>query len=113
MLQLLQLTIVNVEFPRPSYPMEKEEVEELPENNAELLLEHVEEEMVWTDSDEDEENMLDVNDLSVLNKVNNDIVILNNVNIFYITKNLIHLQIFFLINLYIFNLTKITYSILI
>lgn len=50
--------------------MEKEEVEELYENNAELLLEHVEEEMVWTESDNDEENMLDVNDLSVLNKVN-------------------------------------------
>lgn len=43
---------------------------ELPENNAELLLEHVEEEMVWTDSDEDEENMLDINELSALNKVN-------------------------------------------
>lgn len=26
--------------------------------------------MVWTDSDEDEENMLDVNDLSILHKVN-------------------------------------------
>lgn len=45
-------------------------MEELPENHAELLLEHVEEEMVWTDSDEDEENMIDINDLSVLNKVN-------------------------------------------
>jgi hypothetical protein len=32
-------------------------------------LEHVEEEMVWTDSDSDEENMLNINDLSVLNKV--------------------------------------------
>jgi len=42
----------------------------LSDNNAELLLEHVEEEMVWTDSDEDEENMLNINDLSTLNKVN-------------------------------------------
>lgn len=33
-------------------------------------MEHVEEEMVWTDLDSDEENMLDVNDLSILNKVN-------------------------------------------
>lgn len=114
LLQQLQLTIVNVEFFRPSFPVEKEEVEELPENNAELLLEHVEEEMVWTDSDEDEENMLDVNDLSVLNKVNNNIVILNNIIIFSILqKNVTHLQMFFLINLYIFNLTKITYNILI
>lgn len=37
-------------------------------------MEHVEEEMVWTDSESDEENMLNVNDLSVLNKVNNDII---------------------------------------
>jgi len=50
--------------------MVKEEIEELPENNAELLLEHVEEEMIWTDSDSDEKNMLDVNDLSISNKVN-------------------------------------------
>lgn len=42
----------------------------MPENNAELLLEHVEEEMIWTDSDGDEENMFDVNDITVLNKVN-------------------------------------------
>jgi len=55
---------------RPIFPIEKDEIEELPDNNAELLLEHVEEEMVWTDSDENEENMLDVNDLSALNKVN-------------------------------------------
>lgn len=41
----------------------------MPENNAELLLEHVEEEMVWTDSDDDEENLLDINDLYVSNKV--------------------------------------------
>jgi len=34
-------------------------------------LEHIEEEMVWTDSDSDEENMLNVNDLSVINRVNN------------------------------------------
>lgn len=56
---------------RPIFPVEKEEIEELPENNAELLLEHVEEEMVWTDSDSDEENMLNINDLTALNKVNN------------------------------------------
>jgi len=56
---------------RPIFPVEKEEIEELPENNAELLLEHVEEEMVWTDSDSDEENMLNIKDLTALNKVNN------------------------------------------
>jgi len=27
--------------------------------------------MVWTDSDSDEENMLNINDLTALNKVNN------------------------------------------
>lgn len=27
--------------------------------------------MVWTDTDEDEENLFDVNDLTILNKVNN------------------------------------------
>ncbi|VVC32770.1 Intra-flagellar transport protein 57 [Cinara cedri] len=59
----------NFVFKKPCFPMDKEEVEELPENNAELLLEHVEEEMVWTNSDEDEENILDFNDLSVLNKI--------------------------------------------
>lgn len=57
---------------RPIFPVEKEEIEELPENDAELLLEHVEEEMVWTDSDSDEENMLNINDLTALNKVNNE-----------------------------------------
>lgn len=59
----------NFEFYRPFFPVDKEEIEELPENNSELLLEHVEEEMVWTDSDSDEENMLNVNDLSILHKV--------------------------------------------
>lgn len=57
---------------RPIFPVEKEEIEELPENDSELLLEHVEEEMVWTDSDSDEENMLNINDLTALNKVNNE-----------------------------------------
>lgn len=62
---------------RPIFPVEKEEIEELTENNAELLLEHIEEEMVWTDTDEDEDNMLNVNDLSVINKVNILILIIN------------------------------------
>ncbi|XP_025425877.1 intraflagellar transport protein 57 homolog isoform X2 [Sipha flava] len=68
---LAELSLKKINFPykKPFFPVEKEEVEELPENNAELLLEHVEEEMVWTDSDSDEENMLNINDLSVLNKV--------------------------------------------
>jgi len=64
------ILIATLNF-RPIFPVEKEEIEELPENNAELLLEHVEEEMVWTDSDSDEENMLNINDLTALNKVNN------------------------------------------
>lgn len=68
----------NVDFSRPIFQFEKDEMEELPENNAELLLEHVEEEMVWTDSDENEENILDINDLSVLNKVNLLIICLIN-----------------------------------
>jgi len=54
---------------KPIFPIVKEDIEELPENNAELLLEHVEEEMIWTDSDSDEKNMLDVNDLSISNKI--------------------------------------------
>ncbi|XP_022171688.1 intraflagellar transport protein 57 homolog isoform X1 [Myzus persicae] len=58
----------NFPYKKPIFPVEKEEIEELPENNAELLLEHVEEEMVWTDSDSDEENMLNINDLTALNK---------------------------------------------
>lgn len=65
------MILITTWFFRPIFPVEKEEIEELPENNAELLLEHIEEEMVWTDSDSDEENMLNVNDLSVINRVNN------------------------------------------
>jgi len=68
---LAELALKKNNFPykKPIFLIEKDEVEELPDNNAELLLEHVEEEMVWTDSDEDEENMLDINDLSALNKI--------------------------------------------
>lgn len=61
------ILILYFKFFRPIFPVEKDNIEELPENNAELLLEHVEEEMVWTDSDE--ENMQDFNDSYVLNKV--------------------------------------------
>lgn len=68
----MKITWIATLIFRPTFPVEKEEIEELPENNAELLLEHVEEEMVWTDSDSDEENMLNVNDLTVLNRVNNE-----------------------------------------
>lgn len=67
-MNIIWITTLNF---RPIFPVEKEEIEELPENNSELLLEHVEEEMVWTDSDSDEENMLNINDLTALNKVNN------------------------------------------
>lgn len=70
---------------RPIFPVEKEEIEELAENNAELLLEHIEEEMVWTESDEDEENILNVNDLSVINKVNT-IILITNKQYFYSNK---------------------------
>ncbi|XP_050535827.1 intraflagellar transport protein 57 homolog isoform X3 [Daktulosphaira vitifoliae] len=56
-------------FNKPNFPSEKDVKEEIDENNAELLLDHVEEEMIWVDSSSDEENIINLNELSNLNKI--------------------------------------------
>ncbi|XP_050440668.1 intraflagellar transport protein 57 homolog isoform X2 [Adelges cooleyi] len=60
---------LNYSFKRPIFPVDKEENEELDNSNAELLIEHIDEEMIWTDTSTDEDNMIDINDLSTYNRI--------------------------------------------
>lgn len=55
---------------RPKPPVETEVEEQTVNDEAELLLEKIEEEMAAEDSEEDEDNMLHIDDLQNITNIN-------------------------------------------
>lgn len=54
---------------RPQFPKEETIEEVIPEDDSEVLQEQIEDELMARDSDEDEENLLNIDDLYAVNNV--------------------------------------------